>query len=219
MRAKSTAIDIAIIALIFLGEAALVVREPAWGFRSPFPLTILHSLKMPVLLGLVATVTLAVTKSAAERRLMCWIVAASVCEIVTIKAMLWLDVPALVVLVLLLNAFISCRFLEYGYYHLLANNSEVQPGLRTAKKPGTINDSEALPKAQETKQPATVIGFTLRVGLVAAGSAIVARFLAGPIMFTKVGGIIIAAVVAPGVLFGVIQQVRLRKQLSQREHP
>ena len=54
------------------------------------------------------------SKSVAERRLFFSIAAAGVAEIVTIKAMLWLSQPLLVLLVFILNDFVAVQFLRYG---------------------------------------------------------------------------------------------------------
>jgi hypothetical protein len=50
----------------------------------------------------------------AERKLFYSVIAASLAEIVTIKAMLWLSQPLLMLLVFFLNAFITVQFLRYG---------------------------------------------------------------------------------------------------------
>jgi hypothetical protein len=53
-------------------------------------------------------------KSLTERRLFYSVVAACVAESVTIKTMLWLSQPLLVLLVFIWNDFIAIQFLRYG---------------------------------------------------------------------------------------------------------
>ncbi len=114
MRSLRTGIYIALGLLVFALQFALAYRVQYWGLRSPFPFTILRSVAMPILLGLCGAVSAFSAKCAAERRLFYSVIAASLAEIVTIKAMLWLSQPLLVLLVFFLNAFMTVQFLRYG---------------------------------------------------------------------------------------------------------
>lgn len=98
---------------VFALQFALACRVPYWGLRSPFPYTVLRSIQMPVVLGLGSAIAALGTKSVAERRLFYSVIAASVMEIVIIKAMLWLDQPLLVLLVFSLNGFMTVQLLRY----------------------------------------------------------------------------------------------------------
>ncbi|MGD0673540.1 MAG: hypothetical protein ABSB13_15825 [Candidatus Binatus sp.] len=69
---------------------------------------------MPILVGLCGAVSAFSAESVAERKLFYSVIAASLAEIVTIKAMLWLSQPLLMLLVFFLNAFITVQFLRYG---------------------------------------------------------------------------------------------------------
>jgi hypothetical protein len=99
---------------LFALQFGLVYRVPHWGLRSEFPFSVLRSVEMPLVLavGFVAMVFSA--KSETERRLFYSVIGASLAEIVTIKAMLWLDQPLLLLVVLFLNAFMTVQILRYG---------------------------------------------------------------------------------------------------------
>jgi hypothetical protein len=115
MRSLKTAIYTTLgLLVVFALQFALAYRIPYWGLRSPFPFTILRSVAMPILFGLCGAVSAFSAKSAAERRLFYSVIAASLAEIVAIKAMLWLSQPLLMLLVFFLNAFITVQFLRYG---------------------------------------------------------------------------------------------------------
>jgi hypothetical protein len=68
---------------------------------------------MPILLGLCGAVSAFWAKSVPERRLFYSVITASLAEIVTIKAMLWLSQPLLMLLVFFLNAFMTVQLLRY----------------------------------------------------------------------------------------------------------
>lgn len=125
MRPLKTGIYISLGLLVFALQFALAYRIPYWGLRSPFPYTVLRSTQMPILLCLCGAVSAFSAKSVPERRLFYWIIAASLAEIVTIKAMLWLNQPLLVVLVFFLNAFITVQFLRYGRLLFALNRLEM----------------------------------------------------------------------------------------------
>ncbi len=110
--------------LLFALQFWLVYQVPFWGLRSPFPYSILRSVEIPILLGVSGTVSAFMSKSVAERRLFFSITAAGVAEIVTIKAMLWLSQPLLVLLVFILNDFVAIQFLRYGILVSAMNRSE-----------------------------------------------------------------------------------------------
>ena len=124
MRPLKTGIYIALGLLLFALQLSLVYRVPFWGLRSPFPYSILRSLEIPILLGVSGAVSAFISKSVAERRLFYSITAASVAEIVTIKAMLWLGQPLLVLLVFILNDFVAIQFLRYGILASAMNRPE-----------------------------------------------------------------------------------------------
>ncbi len=114
MRPLKTGIYIALGLLLFALQISLVYRVPFWGLTSPFPYSILRSIEMPILLGVSGAVSAFSAQSLAERRLFYPIIAASVAEIVTIKAMLWLSQPLLVLLVFILNDVMAIQLLRYG---------------------------------------------------------------------------------------------------------
>ncbi len=114
MRPLMTGIYIALGLLLFALQFWLIYQEPFWGLRSPFPYSILRSIEIPILLGVSGAVSAFSTKSLTERRLFYSLPASSVAEIVTIKAMLWLGQPLLVLLVLILNDVMAIQFLRYG---------------------------------------------------------------------------------------------------------
>jgi hypothetical protein len=68
------------------------------------------------------------------------------------------------------------------------------------------------------RKPATIVGFISRILFLIAGSMLVAWLFAGPTIFTEAGFGIAAAVVAPGVIFAIFHQVRLRRRLSLERH-
>jgi len=61
---------------------------------------------------------------------------------------------------------------------------------------------------------ATVTGFIMRTAFLAIGTMVTMYFFKGPIVFTKVGAIIVVAVLAPAIILGVVQQIRLRRALK-----
>ena len=99
---------------IFALQFALVYRVPYWGLRSEFPFSVLRSVEMPIVLAVGFAVMVFSAKSVTERRLFYSVIGASLAEIVTIKAMLWLDQPLLLLVVLFLNAFMTVQILRYG---------------------------------------------------------------------------------------------------------
>src|SRR5260370_42082811 len=114
MRPLKTGIYIALGLLLFALQFWLVYQVPFWGLRSPFPYSILRSVEIPILLGVSGAVSAFSTKSLAERRLFYSVIAASVADIVTIKAMLWLSQPLLVLLIVILHDFVAIHFLGYA---------------------------------------------------------------------------------------------------------
>ena len=99
---------------IFALQFALVYRVPYWGLRSEFPFSVLRSVEMPIVLAVGFAVMAFSAKSVTERRLFYSIIGASLAQTVTIKMMLWLDQPLLLLLVFLLNAFMTVQILRYG---------------------------------------------------------------------------------------------------------
>jgi hypothetical protein len=69
------------------------------------------------------------------------------------------------------------------------------------------------------KKPMTITGMTLKFALVGVFSLAFAYLLMGPIVSIKVGAIITAAVLAPGIILSIYQQVRLRRKLSREKAP
>jgi hypothetical protein len=67
-----------------------------------------------------------------------------------------------------------------------------------------------------SKKPATIKGMIFRIALLAFGSMVCASLFGASGMFTREGVIITAAVLAPGVILGVIQQVRIRRAMKRR---
>jgi hypothetical protein len=114
MPGKRTLILTSFVLAVFLLQIWLVAREPSWGLYSPFPFTILRSVKMPVVIGGAAALTLLGTKASTERRLLLSIIAASIVEIVAIEAIVSVGAVLAAILVLALNAFIMLQFLRYG---------------------------------------------------------------------------------------------------------
>ena len=99
---------------IFALQFWLVYRVPYWGLRSEFPFSVLRSVEMPLVLAVGFAAMVFSAKSETERRLFYSVIGASLAEIVTIKAMLWLDQPLLLLVVLFLNAFMTVQILRYG---------------------------------------------------------------------------------------------------------
>jgi hypothetical protein len=118
MEVRRTVVIAAFVLAYLILAVWLLSREPSWGFYSPFPFTVLRSLGLPLVLGIGAAPLAIASKSAVERRLHCSIVVAAVVEIVTIKIMGWLDQPAFLIAVLLLNGFMLFQILRYGSDHL-----------------------------------------------------------------------------------------------------
>jgi hypothetical protein len=114
MRSSKVAIWITLGVAIFALQFWLVYRVPYWGLRSEFPYSVLRSVQMPILLTVGFAVMVFSAKSATERRLFYSVIGASLAQIVTIKAMLWLDQPLLLLLVFFLNAFMTVHILRYG---------------------------------------------------------------------------------------------------------
>jgi hypothetical protein len=73
---------------------------------------------MPLLVGLSAAAFAATRTATAERRLLFSIALAAFVEIGVVKAMVWTGQPALLIVVLLLNAFMTFQFLRYGCEYL-----------------------------------------------------------------------------------------------------
>jgi len=65
------------------------------------------------------------------------------------------------------------------------------------------------------RKPATVTGFIMRTAFLAIAATVTVYFFKGPTAFTKVGAVIVAAVLAPGMILGVVQQIRLRRALRR----
>lgn len=61
------------------------------------------------------------------------------------------------------------------------------------------------------KKPSSVLGLIVCYSLVAVGSYGFAYLLVGPIVPLKVGAIMTAVVLAPGVTLGIVRQIRLRR--------
>jgi len=99
---------------IFALQFALVYRVPYWGLRSEFPYSVLRSVEMPLVLAIGFAVMVFSAKSVTERRLFYSVIGASLAQIVTIKAMLWLGQPLLLLVVFFLNAFMTVQILRYG---------------------------------------------------------------------------------------------------------
>jgi predicted MFS family arabinose efflux permease len=79
---------------------------------------------MPIMLGVCGAVGSFSAKSLVERMLFYSVTAASLAEIVVIKAMLWLGQPWLMLAVFFLNAFMTVQFLRYGVLVSAMNRSE-----------------------------------------------------------------------------------------------
>lgn len=190
----------------FVPQFWLVHSQPSWGLYSPFPFTIQRSIGQPILLGLSAAV-LAWEKSVSpsQRKLLYWIIAASVAEIVTIRAMLWFGQPLLLLAVFLLNAFMAVQLLRFGISWFLAKSDQT---VRTK------SHEAASAKTPAGRKPATVRGMIFRFGLAAVGFIAFGHFWAPSVPLT-VQVEIVAAVLAPGIILAIILQVRLRKSLSR----
>lgn len=99
---------------LFALQFALVYQVPYWGLRSPFPFSVLRSVEMPLVVGVCCAVAVFSTKSVAERRLLYPVIAASVGEIVATKGMVWFNQSLLLLVVFLLNGFMTVQLLRYG---------------------------------------------------------------------------------------------------------
>jgi hypothetical protein len=115
MRSSKVAIwtTLGVLALFAL-QFGLVYRVPYWGLRSQFPFSVLRSVEMPLVLAVGFATMVFSTKSVTERRLFYSVIGASLAEIVTIKVMLWLSQPLLLLVVFFLNAFMTVQILRYG---------------------------------------------------------------------------------------------------------
>ena len=122
--ALKTGIYVALGLLLFALQVWLVYQVPFWGLRSPFPYSILRSIEIPIVLGFSGALSAVSAKSTAERKLFYSVIAASVAETVTIKAMLWFSQPLLVFLVFIWNDFIAIQFLRYGVLVFAAKRVE-----------------------------------------------------------------------------------------------
>ena len=161
MRASTERLITAVgVLAFFVPQFWLAYGQPAWGLDSPFPFTILRSLQMPILLGLSAAALAWASKSPSERMLLYSVVAASLAEIVTIEAMLWLHQPLLVPAVFMLNAFMAVQFLRFGVSSL------------SAKPHHAVRA-----KTHLEKKPATITGGIFRLGLVIVATTTVAYLL------------------------------------------
>jgi hypothetical protein len=125
MQSGKTGIYITLGLILFAVQFALAYQVPSWGLRSPFPFTILRSVEIPILLGFCGVVSAFSAKSLAERRLFYSVIAASLAEFVTIKAMLWLSQPLLVLMVFFLNAFMTVQLLRYLQLMVRAETTEM----------------------------------------------------------------------------------------------
>jgi hypothetical protein len=105
---------------VFLVQLVLVARQPNLGLSGPFPFAILSSIRPPLLAGTVAVLALLFTKPAVGRLALFGVLAVSVIEIGVIKAMLWLNEPMLILVILVLNALLAVEFLNYGYDYIRA---------------------------------------------------------------------------------------------------
>ncbi len=190
----------------FVPQFWLAHSQPSWGLYSPFPFTIQRSIEQPILLGLSAAV-LAWGKSVSlsQRKLLYSIIAASIAEIVTIRAMLWFHQPLLLLAVFLLNAFMAVQLLRFGISWFLAKSDQT---VRTK------SHEAASAKTPAGKKPATVKGGIFRIGLVAVGIVALGHFWYPSVPLT-VDVEITAAVLAPGIIIVIIQQIWIRKSLSR----
>jgi len=120
MQTRRTIAIAAFVSVILTGEIWLLSGQPFWGLNSPFPFTVLRTVDLPLVIGIGAVLAAMASRSAAQRRMLYSITAASVVEIVVVEIMVRLGEPALLLLVLLLNAFVKFQFLRYGWDHILA---------------------------------------------------------------------------------------------------
>jgi hypothetical protein len=117
-------IYIALGLLVFVLQFALAYKEPSLGLWSPFPYSVLRNVEMPIMLAVCGAVGAFSAKSLVERMLFYSVTAASLAEIVVIKAMLWIGQPWLMLAVFFLNAFMTVQFLRYGILVSAMNRSE-----------------------------------------------------------------------------------------------
>jgi len=125
MRPLKTGVYITIGVLVFALQFAVAYQEPSLGLWSPFPYSVLRSIEMPILLGVCGVVSAFSAKSSVERRLFYSVIAASLAEIVTIKAMLWLGQPLLMLAIFFFNAFMTVQLLRYGISVSAMNRPEM----------------------------------------------------------------------------------------------
>jgi hypothetical protein len=95
-------------------QGFLVYTRPWWGAEAQFPMTLMRSVTIPTICGVTAILAIFSAKSAVQRNILYLIITASVAEIITVTLMLWFDQSPLIVLILILNAFITFQFLRYG---------------------------------------------------------------------------------------------------------
>ena len=124
MRPLKTGVYITIGVLVFALQFAVAYQVPSLGLWSPFPYSVLRNVEMPIMLGVCGAVGAFSAKSLVERMLFYSVTAASLAEIVVIKAMLWLGQPWLMFAVFFLNAFMTVQFLRYGILVSATNRPE-----------------------------------------------------------------------------------------------
>ena len=114
MQTAKLSLMVSLVTVLFLLQILVLNHYPSWWTQSHFPMTILGSVIMPTVLGITAGLAIVFSHAEVQRRLLYSIIVACVIELVATKIMLWLHQPAVVILVLLMNAFITVQFLRYG---------------------------------------------------------------------------------------------------------
>lgn len=114
MQTAKTSLIASFVAVIFLLQIWMLYHWPSWWTQSQFPITIVRSVTMPILLGVIAGLAILFSQLEVQRRILYSIIIACVIVVVATKIMIWLHRPGVVILILLLNAFITVQFLRYG---------------------------------------------------------------------------------------------------------
>jgi hypothetical protein len=184
-----TKIFAALILVLFLAQLYLLYTTTWWGPETRFPMNVLLIPMNAAVPGVLAILCLPGSKSGTQRNILYSIIVASAVQVITIKIMLWLREPSLVVLVLLSADFIAFQYLQY---FTQSNSTRETPSKSTTAK-GT----------------ASIPGILFRLTLVGAGSLLLTRLMVGPMAFSEFGIITIIVLMLPIAIIAILKQRRL----------
>jgi hypothetical protein len=121
-------------------------------------------------------------------------------EVITVKLMLWLHQSPLIVLILILNAFITFQFLRYGDI-ALSEGRESKAHIMEITMPREIP---------------TMFGVALRLAMMAVGGMLVAYFIVGRGIFSEFGVIMIGVLMLPVLIVVLCRRWRLRETITKK---